>query len=187
MYYFCNPILLSKKMNITRKNIDDLNAVVTVKVAKDDYAGSVEKVMANYRKTATIPGFRKGAVPMSLIKKQYGKAILLEEVNKVLQQNLNKYLQDEKIELLGNPLPKADGDFDFDAEDHSFDFELGLAPNFEVDLSAKNDLVHYKIVADDKMIDDQIRRMRKQFGKLVSQNEVTEDTDITGVFSNPEK
>ena len=174
-------------MNITRKNIDDLNAVVTVKVAKDDYAGSVEKVMANYRKTATIPGFRKGAVPMSLIKKQYGKAILLEEVNKVLQQNLNKYLQDEKIELLGNPLPKADGDFDFDAEDHSFDFELGLAPNFEVDLSAKNDLVHYKIVADDKMIDDQIRRMRKQFGKLVSQNEVTEDTDITGVFSNPEK
>lgn len=174
-------------MNITRKNIDDLNAVVTIKVAKDDYAGNVEKVMDNYRKTATIPGFRKGAVPMSLIKKQYGKAILLEEVNKVLQENLNKYLQEEKVELLGQPLPKADGDFDFGAEDHSFDFELGLAPKFEVDLGAKNNITHYKIIADDKMLDDQVRRIRKQYGKMISQNEVTEDADITGVFSNEEK
>lgn len=174
-------------MNITRKNIDDLNAVVTVKVAKGDYAGNVEKVMDNYRKSATIPGFRKGAVPLSLIKKQYGKAILLEEVNKVLQENLNKYLQEEKIELLGQPLPKADGDFDFDAEDHSFDFELGLAPKFEVDLAAKNSITHFKIVADDKMLDDQVRRIRKQYGKMISQNEVTEDADITGVFSNEEK
>ncbi len=174
-------------MNITRKNIDDLNAVLTVEVAKDDYAGNVEKVMANYRKNATIPGFRKGAVPMSLIKKQYGKAILLEEVNKVLQENLNKYLQEEKIELLGNPLPKADGDFNWDADDYSFDFELGLAPKFEIDLGAKNNITRYKVVADDKMIDDQIRRIRKQYGKMISQNEVTEDADVTGVFSNEEK
>jgi trigger factor len=174
-------------MNITRKNIDDLNAVVTVKVAKDDYAANVEKVLSNYRKNATIPGFRKGAVPMSLIQKQYGKAILLEEVNKVLQENLNKYLQEEKLDLLGNPLPKVDEQFDWDAEDYSFDFELGFAPKFEVDLAAKNDITHFKIVANDKMLDDQVRRIRKQYGKLVSQNEVTEDADITGVFSNEEK
>jgi trigger factor len=174
-------------MNITRKNIDDLNAVLTVEIAKNDYAGSVEKVMANYRKTASIPGFRKGTVPMSLIQKQYGKAILLEEVNKVLQENLNKYLQEEKIDLLGNPLPKVDGEFNWDAEDYSFDFELGLTPKFNIDLDAKNNITHYKVVADDKMLEDQVRRIRKQYGKLVSQNEVTEDADITGVFSNEEK
>jgi trigger factor len=174
-------------MNITRKNIDDLNAVVTVAIAKDDYAGNVEKVLANYRKNATIPGFRKGAVPMSLIQKQYGKAILLEEVNKVLQENLNKYLQDEKIALLGNPLPKASDDFDWDAEDYAFDFELGLAPEFDIDLAAKNNIVHYKITADEKMLDEQVKRIRKQYGKLVSQNEVSEDSDVTGTFTNEEK
>jgi trigger factor len=174
-------------MNITRKNIDDLNAVLTVEVAKNDYVGNVEKVIANYRKTATIPGFRKGAVPMSLIQKQYGKAILLEEVNKVLQENLNKYLQEEKIELLGNPLPKVEGEFNWDAEDYSFDFELGLTPKFNIDLDGKNDITHYKVVADEKMLDDQIRRIRKQYGKLVSQNEVTEETDVTGLFSSEEK
>jgi trigger factor len=174
-------------MNITRKNIDDLNAVVTVAIAKDDYAGNVEKVLANYRKNATIPGFRKGAVPMSLIQKQYGKAILLEEVNKVLQENLNKYLQDEKIALLGNPLPKESDDFDWDAEDYAFDFELGLAPEFDIDLAAKNNIVHYKITADEKMLDEQVKRIRKQYGKLVSQNEVSEDSDVTGTFANEEK
>jgi trigger factor len=174
-------------MNITRKNIDDLNAVVTVKVAKDEYAGNVEKTLNNYRKNANIPGFRKGAVPLSLVQKQYGKAILLEEVNKLIQEKLNAYLQEEKLDLLGNPLPKADTNLDWDADDYTFDFELGIAPKFEVDLAAKNNLTHYKIVADEKMIDDQVRRIRKQFGKMVSQNEVSEDADITGVFKNEEK
>ena len=174
-------------MNITRKNIDDLNAVVTVEIAKDDYAGNVEKVISNYRKNASIPGFRKGAVPMSLIQKQYGKAILLEEVNKVLQENLNKYLQEEKIELLGNPLPKTDSEINWDADDFAFDFELGLAPQFDVDLGAKNDLTYFKVAADDKMLDDQVRRIRKQYGKLISQAVVTEDAELTGTFFNEEK
>ncbi|HOD11432.1 MAG TPA: trigger factor family protein, partial [Flavobacterium sp.] len=94
-------------MNITKNNVDALNAVVTVEVSKSDYAGKVEKVLADYRKNASIPGFRKGAVPMSLIQKQYGKAVLLEEVNKVLQENLNKFLAEEKLDILGNPLPKV--------------------------------------------------------------------------------
>jgi trigger factor len=174
-------------MNITRKNIDDLNAIVTVKVAKADYAENVEKTLNNYRKNANIPGFRKGAVPMSLVQKQYGKAVLLEEVNKLIQENLNNYLQEEKLDLLGNPLPKADNNIDWDADDYSFDFELGIAPKFDVDLAAKNNITHYKIVADDKMLDDQVRRIRKQFGKMISQDEVSEDADITGVFKNEEK
>jgi trigger factor len=174
-------------MNITRKNIDDLNAIVTVEVAKADYEPNVEKVIENYRKNANIPGFRKGAVPMSLIRKQYGKAIKLEEVNKILQEKLNEYLQDEKIELLGNPLPKDGQDFDIDADAHSFDFELGLAPKFDIDLSGKNDIVQYKITADDKMVNDQVMHIRNQYGRLVPQEAVTEESDVTGTFANEEK
>ncbi|MBF0694337.1 MAG: trigger factor [Flavobacterium sp.] len=174
-------------MNITRNNIDDLNAVVTVEVSKDDYAGKVENVLANYRKTASIPGFRKGAVPMSLIKKQYGKAVLLEEVNKVLQENLNRYLQDEKLELLGNPLPQVKDEFDWDAENFTFEFELGLSPQFDVDLASVKDIKKYKITADDKMIDDQVIRIRKQYGKLVSQSVADADSELVGTFRNEEK
>lgn len=174
-------------MNITRKNTDALNAIVTVEVSKDDYAPQVEKVLKNYSKNATIPGFRKGAVPMSLIKKQYGKAVLLEEVNKVLQENLNKYLQEEKIDILGNPLPKIDTDFNWDAEDYKFDFELGLTPTFEVSLDNVKDLTQYKVFADDKMLDDQVLRIRKQYGKMISKDTVEKGDDISGTFTNEEK
>jgi trigger factor len=174
-------------MNITRNNVDALNAVVTVEVAKKDYAEKVEKVLADYRKNASISGFRKGAVPMSLIQKQYGKAVLLEEVNKLLQDNLNKYLVAEKLDILGNPLPKITEDFNWDLEDYKFEFELGLAPEFTVDLSAKNDLVQYKIVADDKMLNDQVARIQKQYGKLIAKDTVEEGNDVSGIFANEEK
>ena len=174
-------------MNITRNNVDALNAIVTVEVAKNDYAEKVNKVLADYRKNAAIKGFRKGTVPMSLIQKQYGKAILLEEVNKLLQDNLNKYLVAEKLDILGNPLPKVTEDFNWDVEDYKFEFELGLAPEFSVDLAAKNNLVQYKIVADDKMLNDQIARIQKQYGKLIAKDTVEEGNDVSGFFTNEEK
>jgi len=174
-------------MNITRNNVDALNAVVTVEVSKADYAPKVEKTLADYRKNAAIPGFRKGAVPMSLIQKQYGKAILLEEVNKVLQENLNRYLQEEKLDILGNPLPKVTEDFNWDAEDFKFEFELGFAPTFTVDLAAKNNLIQYKIIADDTMLNAQVARIQKQYGKVISQTVVAEGNDVSGIFSNEEK
>jgi trigger factor len=174
-------------MNITRNNVDALNAIVTVEVAKNDYAEKVNKVLADYRKNAAIKGFRKGTVPMSLIQKQYGKAILLEEVNKLLQDNLNKYLVAEKLDILGNPLPKVTEDFNWDVEDYTFEFELGLAPEFTVDLAAKNNLVQYKIVADDKMLNDQIARIQKQYGKLIAKDTVEEGNDVSGFFTNEEK
>ncbi|WP_396149084.1 trigger factor [Flavobacterium sp.] len=171
-------------MNITRTNVDALNAVVTVAVSKNDYASKVEKVLADYRKNASIPGFRKGAVPMSLIQKQYGKAVLLEEVNKVLQENLNNYLVEEKLDILGNPLPKVTEDFDWNKEDFTFDFELGLAPEFSVDLSAKNNITSFKIIADDKMLNDQVERIKKQYGKLISKDTVEEGDDLNVTFTN---
>ncbi|NRD23360.1 trigger factor [Winogradskyella litoriviva] len=174
-------------MNITRENIDALNAVVKVDIAKEDYSDKVEKILVDYRKSANIPGFRKGHVPMGMVKKQYGKAVLVDEVNKLLQDALGKYLVEEKLDVLGNPLPKAQDDLDWDAEAFSFEFELGLAPKFEVELKSKKAITHYNIVADDKMIDDQIVNIQKQYGKIVSQNEVTEASEITGTFTNEEK
>ena len=127
-------------MNITKEQIDDLNAVVKVAITKDDYQDKVQKILNDYRKQANIPGFRKGHVPMGLIKKQYGKAVLVDEVNKLLQDNLNKYLTEEKLDVLGNPLPKQKDNFDWDKDELDFEFELGLAPEFEVPLKTKKPL-----------------------------------------------
>ena len=174
-------------MNITRENVDALNAVVKVDIAKEDYSDKVEKILSDYRKTANIPGFRKGHVPMGMVKKQYGKAVLVDEVNKLLQDALSKYLTEEKLDVLGQPLPKTQDGIDWDAGKFSFEFELGLAPEFEVNLKSKKAITQYNIVADDKMIDEQIERIQKQYGKLVSQDTVEKDSEITGTYTNEEK
>jgi len=173
-------------MNITKTQVDALNAVITVAIAKEDYANQVEKKLYDYKKTAAISGFRKGAVPMSVIQKQYGKPVLQEEVNKVLQASLSKYLSSERLDLLGNPIPNTDKKIDWDAEDFSFEFEIGLAPEFSVNLSAANNVTRYTIIADDKMLNDQVERVAKQYGKLISQSEVKEDFEVRGTFTNAE-
>ncbi|MFK7813642.1 MAG: trigger factor [Maribacter sp.] len=174
-------------MNITKEQIDELNAVVKVAVTKDDYQDKVDKILKDYKKQANIPGFRKGQVPMGLIKKQYGKAVLVDEVNKLIQDNLNKYLTEEKLDVLGNPLPKQQDGFDWDKEEFDFEFELGLAPNFEVPLKTKKAITHYNIIADKKMVDEQIERIQKQYGKLVSKSEVSKKDEVTGTFKNEEE
>ncbi|MEH6514970.1 MAG: trigger factor, partial [Maribacter arcticus] len=171
-------------MNITKEQIDDLNAVVKVAITKDDYQDKVDSILKDYKKQANIPGFRKGQVPMGLIKKQYGKAVLVDEVNKLLQDNLNKYLTEEKLDVLGNPLPKQQDNFDWDQDELAFEFELGLAPNFEVSLKTKKAITQYKIVADKKMIDEQVERIQKQYGKLVSKDVVSKNDEVSGTFSN---
>lgn len=173
-------------MNITRNNVDALNAVITIDLVKADFEGKVENVLKDYKKNASIPGFRKGQVPMSLVKKQYGQAVLFEEVNKLLQDNLSNYLNDEKIDILGNPIPVAK-DIDWDADTLSFDFELGLAPEFTVDLAAGKDLTKYQIVADEEMINEQVEYIQKQYGKLVSKEKSEEGDDIRVKVSNEEE
>ena len=171
-------------MNISKEQIDNLNAVVKVAITKEDYEEKVNSILKNYRKQANIPGFRKGQVPMGLIKKQYGKAVLVDEVNKLLQDNLNKYLTEEKLDVLGNPLPKPQENFDWNEESFDFEFELGLAPVFEVKLKTKKAITHYKIIADKKMINDQVERLQKQYGKIISKPEVTKIAEVNGSFSN---
>jgi len=174
-------------MNITKTQVDALNAIVTVAISKEDYAEKVNKVLTDYRKNLAISGFRKGAVPMSLVQKKYGKAVLLEEVNKVLQASLNNYLANEKLNILGNPIPKLNETIDWTAENFSFDFEIGLAPDFSVDLSANNNVTKFKVIADDIMLNDQVYRITKQYGKLISQEKVEEGFDVVGTFTNEEK
>lgn len=183
---FLPPEIQKKKMNITKKDIDKLNAVLTVEVSKEDYSANVEKVLNNYRKTANIPGFRKGHIPMGMVKKQYGKGILVEEVNKILQDALHKFLNEEKLNILGNPLPKNESEINWEADDYTFEFELGLAPEFNVDLKGK-EVLQYKIVADDEMLNNQVKTIRKQYGKLISKKEVEKDDEITGTFISTEK
>ena len=171
-------------MNITRENIDTLNAVVKIDITKEDYSENVDKILTNYRKTANIPGFRKGQVPMGLVKKQYGKSVLADEVNKTLQEALGKYLTDEKLDVLGNPLPIAKDDLDWEGDNFSFEFEIGLSPEFEINLKAKKALTKYTITADKKMIDDQLINIQKQYGKLVSKTVVGDEDEVTGIFFN---
>jgi len=174
-------------MNITRNNVDALNAIVTIELAKEDYQGNVDTVLSNYKKNANVPGFRKGAVPMSLIQKQYGKSVLFEEVNKMLQEKLNNYLVDEKLDILGNPLPVMSENFDWDADVLKFDFELGLAPEFTVDLEGKTNVTKFNIVADEAMLDEQVEYIQKQYGKLVSKEAVEETSELVGTFTNEEE
>ncbi len=173
-------------MNITKKDIDKLNAVVTVDIKKEDYSEKVSSVLNNYRKTANIPGFRKGHVPMGMVQKQYGKAVLVEEVNKILQDGLNTFLTEEKLDVLGNPLPKNEAEIDWDSDDFTFEFELGLTPEFDVDVKGKA-ITSYKIVADDKMLDNQVKTIRKQYGKLISKTVVEKEDEVTGTFTASEK
>ena len=180
-------LLFLEDMNITREHLDDLNAVVKVDIDKADYTDKVEKILSDYRKTANIPGFRKGHVPMGMVKKQYGKAVLIDEVNKLLQDALGKYLVEEKLDVLGNPLPKPQDDLNWDADSFSFEFELGLAPNFDVKLEGGKAITHYQIVADDKMINEQLVNIQKQYGKLVAHSEVAETSEVTGTFTNEEE
>ena len=171
-------------MNITKESIDKLNSVVRIDITTEDYQNKVESVLKDYRNKANIPGFRKGHVPMSFVKKQYGKSVVIDEVNKLLQDALSNYLIEEKLDVLGNPLPKIKDDFSWDADTFSFEFELGLAPEFEIDLKPKKPISVFKIVADDKMIDDQISRLQEQYGKTEQKETIGEADNIHTFFQH---
>ena len=128
-------------MNISRENIDELNSVLKVKIGESDYSGKVDDVLKDYKKKVRLDGFRPGKVPFGLVKKMYYKQILVEEVNKILSESLSKYLFEEKLRILGEPLPSDKGNdpIDWDTQtDFNFSFDVGLAPEFEVDFTKKD-------------------------------------------------
>tara|TARA_B100000767_G_C19760679_1_gene535017 strand:- start:556 stop:1878 length:1323 start_codon:yes stop_codon:yes gene_type:complete len=174
-------------MNITKENIDALNAVIKIDIVAEDYQAKVAELLADYRKKADIPGFRKGHVPMGMIKKQYGKSIMIDEVNKLLQESLNKFLAEEKLDILGNPLPRMREDFNWDEEIFSFEFELGLAPEFDVNLKSKKKVNQYSIIATNELIDKEVENIQIRYGKMSPRDIVTDMTSVTGTFINEEK
>jgi len=174
-------------MNIIKENVDALNAVVKVDIVADDYQSKVDQILVDYRKKADIPGFRKGHVPMGMVKKKYGKSIMIDEVNKLLQESLNKFLTEEKLDILGNPLPRVQEDFSWDAETFSFEFELGLAPQFEVNLSPKKKVTQYNITADAALIDKEVENLQSRYGKISAVDVIAENTNVTGTFTSEEK
>ncbi|HZY26521.1 MAG TPA: trigger factor [Bacteroidales bacterium] len=170
-------------MNITRENIDDLNAVLKVKIEKPDYEEKVETVLKDYRKKATIKGFRPGMVPIGLIRKMYGRAVEIDEINKVVTENIQKYITDEKIEILGDPLPKADeqATIDFDTQtEFTFSFELGLSPVVDLKLSKKNKVNEYEIIIDEKMRKDYLENYTRRYGELKKADLIEEKDVIKG-------
>ena len=173
-------------MDIKRVAISAVNEVIVMTVPHMDYKGQVAKRINEKMPLATVKGFRKGAVPKALVEKQYGAAIKIEEVNKVVQLALQRFLETERLNLLGSPLPKVNENFSWDDEDLVFEFEIGLAPEFEINLDTKNDIVKYQIIADDAMLDSQIGRIQKQYGKIISQTVVAEGNDVSGIFANEE-
>lgn len=171
-------------MKISRKDNDALNTLITIDIERNDFEKKVNTVLSDYRKQANIPGFRKGHVPMGMIKKQYESAVTADEVNKLLQKKLEEYLKEQKINILGNPLPVIQEELNWKASELSFTFELGLSPEFEVKLTEKNKVKHYQITASPEMINDQIKHYRKQYGKLVAQKNAKDDFEITAVLKN---
>ena len=167
-------------MNITQDKIDNLNSVVTVKISPEDYKARVEKTIKEQAKKAKLPGFRPGMVPSTHIKKMYGKSILLDEINKLLNDSLSKYISENKLEVLGQPLPKADDnkDYNWDFNDEfEFIYELGLAPDFNVEFSSKDQLIHYNIKIDQETLASRITNLRKSYGKM-SNPDVSADGDV---------
>lgn len=174
-------------MNIRKEQIDALNAVVKITIGKYEYTEKVESFLEVKRKTAVLPGFRKGKTPIAVIKKQFEKPAIIEEVNKLLQKGLNDYIAKEKLDLLGNALPVLNENFDWEAEELTFEFELGLAPDFTVDLSRASNVTHYKVIADEALLNEQVERIQKQYGKILTETEVKEGFEVSGTFSNEEK
>ncbi|MDA7728662.1 trigger factor [Flavobacteriales bacterium] len=154
-------------MKLTQSKAKDLMATITVQVKGADYSERVEKVLKGYRKTAEIPGFRKGKTPMGIINKKYRTSVIIEEVNKMLQDELYKHITAEKVRVLGSPMPIDEKPIDWgNDEDFTFEYEVGLAPEFDVKITTKDKLNYYKIKVDAKLVDGYCNDIAKRYGKM---------------------
>lgn len=166
-------------MNVKQNNQDAVNATLVVTVTAADYNPQVEKAIKDYRKKASMPGFRPGTVPTSLIKKRFGDSFLAEEVNKLISESLYKHITDNKIEILGEPLPTVGFQTPelVEGNDFEFSFDIAIAPEVNVALSKDNKLTYYTIDVDSKMIEQQTASYRGRFGQYVKA-EATEEKDV---------
>jgi trigger factor len=171
-------------MEITKENIDELNAVVKLKVGPADYTDKVEQALKTYQKRAAMPGFRPGKVPSSLVRKMYGKSVLAEELNRILSDSLYKYIQENKLDVLGNPLPKEENNnVDFDTQkEFEFQFDMALAPQFQLDLGTDLKFNEYNVRIEDKLIDGYVSDMTRRYGKITPVDVAADGDLIYGDF-----
>ncbi len=173
-----------KEMNITKKDIDSLNAEIAISVTPTDYEGKVNDALKKAQKQISMPGFRPGKVPAGLVKKQYGTQILVDELNKLLDATIYNYIQENKLEILGNPLPKDQAAVDFENQkDFEFVYQIGLAPQFNIDLNDKQTFTYKTVKIDDELVEKYVKDVRRNFGK--PQNpEVAGEKDVVFVDIN---
>lgn len=172
-------------MNIVRENVDNVNAVLKVTVEKADYEKTVADQLKEYRQKASIPGFRPGKVPASLIKRKFGTAVLVEEVNKLLSRNLSTYLIDEKVNILGEPLPNEELQKEINwntDENFEFAFDIAVAPEINISIDEKNEFDYYTIAVTDEMVQKQIEIAEMQLGTNVPDDEVKDNSSVRGDF-----
>ncbi len=169
-------------MNITKKVVDDVNIVLSLEIEKADYAEAVEKQIKQVRKNAQMPGFRKGMVPAGLIRKQYGMQITIDEVNKLINDSMFKYIRENNLNVLGEPMvDESQEPVDFaTAENFTVSFSIALAPQFELALDENITVPYYTIKVSDEMVENQIKAYQNQFGEYVKAEEACEDDVIKG-------
>lgn len=168
-------------MNVERKNIDEVNATLTLVVEKSDCKDRVEKTLRSYRQKANVPGFRPGHVPASMIQKMYGKAVLVDELNKLVGEQLLSYVKENNIKLLGEPLPSADQkEVDLEGESFEFVFDIAIAPEFNIELNKRVSLPYYEITVDDEMMENTVKSYIGRFGSYEQVDEVVEADVVKG-------
>lgn len=167
-------------MNISHQKIDDINANITVDLKPEDYNPQVDKAIKEQAKKAKLPGFRPGLVPVSHIRRTYGKAILFDEINRLVNDQISNYITEQKLEVLGQPLPKEEdsNDYNWDFNDtFTFNYEIGLAPEFEIPFSKDTEFTKYDIKADSKTLEERIKNLRRSYGKMTNP-ESSEEGDV---------
>lgn len=171
-------------MDIIKESIDDLNAVVKLKVTPADYTDKVETALKTYQKKVSMPGFRPGKVPASLVRKMYGKSVLAEELNRILSDSLYNYIKENNLEVLGNPLPKQEND-NVDIENQTefeFGFDMALAPQFSLNLDGNTSFTELQVAADDKIINDYVNDITRRYGQIIPSDQVGEGDLMYGDF-----
>jgi len=167
-------------MNISHEKIDGINAIIKVDLAPEDYNPQVDKAIKEQAKKAKLPGFRPGLVPAGHVRRTFGKSILFDEVNKLVNESTTNYIAEQKLEVLGQPLPKEDDNasYNWDYKDNfSFTYEIGLAPEFTVPFTAESEFTEYDIKADDETLASRIKNLRRSYGKMTNP-EVSEEGDV---------
>jgi trigger factor len=177
-------------MEITKENVDELNAILKVRIEQEDYTEQVENTLKDYRKNLRMPGFRPGKVPAGIVKKLYGKSVLIEEIHKIISESVSKYLDEEKINTLGDPLPSENNSKEIDWDHQKtfeFEFDIGLAPNIEVNITNKDKIPVYEIQIDNQMIEETKENYARRFGTMNKLDEITGNEILKGDFRQVDK